>query len=74
MNNKTIPPPVKTKSVEYTLVDDTWIRWDKTETGFMVTRKIVSGPLERIESTDLSPTSECAYYLLNSDEFKVIEL
>ncbi len=63
---KPTPPLAMIESVKYVLVDRTEIQWVKTPGTFKVIRKLPGGPFELLESTDLSPTSECAYFLLNS--------
>jgi len=70
MENKRIEPRAKIHSVKYVLVDGTEIVWVKIPGSFKVIRKLPDGPVEVLESTDLSPTSECAYFLLNSKDFK----
>lgn len=76
---KTIAPLAKIQSVKYVLVDGTEIEWVKAPGTFKVFRKLRSDhpfadySLEVLESTDLSPTSEAAYYLLNFDGFKTVE-
>ncbi len=70
---KTIAPLAKIQSVKYVLVDGTEIEWVKAPGTFKVFRKLHGGHVEVLESTDISPTSEAAYYLLNFDGFKKVE-
>lgn len=69
---KRIEPKAGIQEVAYTLDDGTKIVWTKFEGKFKVLRKLSGQSSWENTITDLSPSIDSTYFLLESDDFRPI--